>query len=56
MIGPNQCIEYAAKQPKFAKLMDAGIADATAMKTMTDTEIDDKWGERQAVAMPSAFR
>jgi len=38
--------EYGAKQPKYAKLMEAAIADAQAMKAMTDVEIEDKWGEK----------
>jgi hypothetical protein len=37
--------EYGAKQPRFAKLMDAVVADAPAMKNYTDAQIEDKWGE-----------
>ena len=48
--------EYAAKQPKYAKLMEAVVADAAAMKGMTDPEIEDKWGEKgnggDAVGVP----
>jgi hypothetical protein len=38
--------EYGAKHPKFAKLMDAAIADSQAMKGMTDVQIEEKWGEK----------
>jgi hypothetical protein len=38
--------EYGAKHPKYAKLMDAAIADAQAMKGMTDVQIEEKWGEK----------
>jgi hypothetical protein len=38
--------EYGAKQPKFARLMDAIVADAEAMKGFTDPEIEAKWGEQ----------
>ena len=48
--------EYAAKQPRFAKLMDALVADAATMKSYTDAEIEDKWGEKgtagDAVGVP----
>ena len=37
--------EYGASHPKYAKLMDAAIADSQAMKRMTDVEIEEKWGE-----------
>ena len=38
--------EYGDRQPKFAKLMAAVIADADAMKLLTDPEIESKWGEQ----------
>jgi len=38
--------EYGARQAKFAKLIDAVIADATAMKGYSDAEIEGKWGEQ----------
>jgi hypothetical protein len=38
--------EYGARQPKFAKLMEAVIADAAAMKGYSDSEIEGKWGEQ----------
>jgi len=48
--------EYGARQPKYAKLMDAAIADSQAMKGMTDVEIEEKWGEKgtggDAVGVP----
>ena len=48
--------EYGAKYPKYAKLMDAAAADAEAMKTMTDVQIEEKWGEHgtagDAVGIP----
>lgn len=44
-IGVVGAKEYAAKQPRFAKLMDAVVADAGPMKNYTDAEIEDKWGE-----------
>jgi hypothetical protein len=48
--------EYAAKQPKYAKLMEAAIADVEAMKGMTDVENEEKWGENgtggDAVGVP----
>jgi hypothetical protein len=48
--------EYAAKQPKYAKLMNAAVADAPAMKQMTDVQLEDKWGEKgtagDAVGVP----
>jgi len=37
--------EYGAQNPKYAKLMNAAIADAQAMKGMTDVQIEEKWGE-----------
>jgi hypothetical protein len=45
-IGTVGAKEYAAKEPRFAKLMDAVVADAPAMKNYTDAEIEDKWGEK----------
>ena len=45
-IGVVGAKEYAAKQPRFAKLMDAVVTDASAMKNYTDAEIEDKWGEK----------
>jgi predicted outer membrane lipoprotein len=48
--------EYATRQPKFARLMSAAIADAEAMRALTDTQIEDKWGENgsagDAVGVP----
>jgi hypothetical protein len=48
--------EYGARQPRYAKLMDAAIADSQAMKGMTDVEIEEKWGEKgiggDAVGVP----
>jgi hypothetical protein len=48
--------EYAAKEPKYAKLMEAAIADVEAMKGMTDVESEEKWGEKgtggDAVGVP----
>jgi hypothetical protein len=38
--------EYGERQPKFAKLMAVVIADADAMKALTDPEIESKWGEQ----------
>jgi len=38
--------EYGDKNPKYAKLMDAAVADSQAMKTMTDVQIEEKWGEQ----------
>jgi hypothetical protein len=37
--------EYGEHAPKFAKLMDAVVADAEAMRGLTDEEIEAKWGE-----------
>jgi hypothetical protein len=45
-VGIDGAKEYATRQPKYAKLMEAAIADAPSMKTMTDAEIEDKWGEK----------
>jgi hypothetical protein len=38
--------EYGAKNPKYAKLMEAVIANAPDMKTYTDAQIEEKWGEK----------
>jgi hypothetical protein len=38
--------EYGDRQPKFAALMAAVIADADPMKGFTDAEIEGKWGEQ----------
>ena len=38
--------EFAAHQPNYAKLMNAAIADAQAMKGMTDAQLEEKWGEK----------
>jgi hypothetical protein len=38
--------EYSARQPKYAKLMDAAIADSQAMKGMTDAQLEEKWSEK----------
>ena len=45
-MGPVACREYSTRQPKQAKLMDAAIADAQAMKGMTDAQLEEKWGEK----------
>jgi hypothetical protein len=37
--------EYGVNHPKYAKLMDAAIADVQSMKQMTDVQIEQKWGE-----------
>jgi len=37
--------EFGAQHPKYAKLMDAAIADSQAMKAMTDVQMEQKWGE-----------
>jgi hypothetical protein len=37
--------EYGTSHPKYAKLMDAAIADVQAMKGMTDVQIEERWGE-----------
>jgi hypothetical protein len=44
-IGTVGMKEYGAHHPKYAKLMDAAIADIPAMKGMTDVQIEEKWGE-----------
>jgi hypothetical protein len=45
-IGSIAVKEYAVRQPKYAKLMDAAIADSQAMKGMTDAQLEEKWGEK----------
>lgn len=54
--GKTGAKEYAARQPKFARLMEAAVADADAMASLTDAEIEDKWGEQgtagNAVGIP----
>jgi hypothetical protein len=45
-IGVVGAKEYADKQPAFAKLMAAVIADADPMKGLSDAEIEAKWGEQ----------
>jgi hypothetical protein len=37
--------EYGAKNPKYAKLMDAAAADCQAIKDMSDVQMEEKWGE-----------
>jgi hypothetical protein len=37
--------EFGAKNPKYAKLMDAAAADCQAIKDMTDVQMEEKWGE-----------
>jgi len=48
--------EYAAEQPKYARLMNAAVADAPTMRQMTDVQLEDKWGEKgsagDAVGVP----
>jgi hypothetical protein len=44
-IGIVAAREYAAKEPKYAKLMDAVIANASDMKTYSETQLEDLWGE-----------
>ncbi|MEA2741896.1 MAG: hypothetical protein QOG25_267 [Acetobacteraceae bacterium] len=45
-LGETGAKEYGDRQPKFAKLMAAVVADAEAMKGFTDSEIEAKWGEQ----------
>src|SRR3954454_4080951 len=56
VMGSAAAKEYAKLDPKYAKLMDAAIADAQAMKGMTDAQLEDKWGEKgyggDAVGIP----
>jgi len=55
-LGIDGMKEYAAHQPRYAKLMDAAVADSQAMKGMTDAQLEDKWGEKgyggDAVGIP----
>jgi hypothetical protein len=55
-IGIAAAKEYAAKEPKYAKLMDAVIANASDMKTYSDSQLEDMWGEKgtagDAVGVP----
>ena len=55
-IGIAGAKEYGDRNPKFAKLMAAVIADADAMKNYSDAEIEGKWGEQgtggDAVGIP----
>jgi hypothetical protein len=55
-IGVDGAKEYGSRDPKFAKLMAAVIADADAMKGFSDAEIEAKWGEQgtggDAVGIP----
>ena len=48
--------EYGARHPKYAKLMEAVIADAQPMKAFTDVQMEEKWGEKgtggDAVGIP----
>jgi hypothetical protein len=48
--------EYSEREPRYAKLMEAAIADSQAMKIMTDAELEEKWGENRyggdAVGVP----
>lgn len=44
-IGVVAMKEFGDRKPKYAGLMNAAVADAPAMKAMTDAEIEDKWGE-----------
>lgn len=45
--------EYAAREPKFAKLMAAAIAGADGMHSLTDEEIEDTWGENGSAGDPA---
>jgi hypothetical protein len=45
-IGIGAIQEYAGKEPKYAKLMNAAIADVPSMKGMTDVQLEEKWGEK----------
>jgi hypothetical protein len=44
-IGVSGLREYEAREPRYAKLMQAAIADIDAMKRMSDVESEEKWGE-----------
>jgi hypothetical protein len=37
--------EFGAKNPKYAKLMNAAAADCQSIKDMTDVQMEEKWGE-----------
>jgi hypothetical protein len=45
-IGIVAAREYGAKNPKYAKLMEAVIANTPDMKTYSDAQIEEKWGEK----------
>ncbi len=45
VLGKAGAQEYAAREPKFARLMAAAVAAADGMHGMTDQEIEDSWGE-----------
>jgi hypothetical protein len=55
-MGSEAAKEYAGREPKYARLMNAAIADSAAMKQMTDAQLEDKWGEKgyggDALGMP----
>jgi hypothetical protein len=55
-IGTVALREYGAKNPKYAKLMEAVIANASDMKTYSDSQLEDLWGEKgnggDAVGVP----
>jgi hypothetical protein len=48
--------EYGTHEPRYARLMEAAIADSQTMKRMTDAELEEKWGEKgyggDAVGVP----
>eukprot|EP01037_Dinobryon_pediforme_P012900 gene12900-13001_t len=44
-IGKTGCAEYAGKEPKYAKLMEAVVADADGMKTMSPDNLEAAWGD-----------
>jgi hypothetical protein len=44
-IGAVGMRQYGVSHPKYARLMDAAIADVPTMKGMTDVQIEEKWGE-----------
>jgi hypothetical protein len=55
-IGTVALREYGAKNPKYAKLMEAVIANSADMKTYSDSQLEDIWGEKgtggDAVGVP----
>ena len=55
-IGVAAAQEYAAREPKYAKLMEAVIANASDMKTYSETQLEALWGEEgtggDAIGMP----